>query len=120
MVPRLGIEHRMFPGLRPVVVGLWATLLRALRAHPDPRAWPCGRTAKIVRQADEAPASRVQHRGHARDRSSQATAAGTTLDRLVTKLLTRALAVIVALDAVGLAIGCVLRRRRRRAAASSA
>jgi hypothetical protein len=33
------------------------------------------------------------------------------MDRLVTKLLTRALAVIVGLDAVGLVIGCVLRRR---------
>lgn len=36
--------------------------------------------------------------------------------RLVTKLATRALAVIVGLDAVGLAIGCVLRRRRDHAA----
>jgi hypothetical protein len=34
----------------------------------------------------------------------------------VTKLFTRALAVIVGLDAVGLAIGCVVRGRRGRAA----
>jgi len=33
-------------------------------------------------------------------------------DRPVPKLVTRALAVIAGLDAVGLAIGCVLRRRR--------
>ena len=37
---------------------------------------------------------------------------GAPLDRRVIKLVTRALGVIVALDAVGLAIGCVLRRRR--------
>ena len=34
----------------------------------------------------------------------------------MTKLLTRALVAIVGLDAVGLAIGCALRRRRGHAA----
>ena len=39
-----------------------------------------------------------------------------SIDAMRRKLLTRVLAVIVGLDAVGLAIGCLLRRRRGRAA----
>jgi hypothetical protein len=34
------------------------------------------------------------------------------IEAIVARLLTRSLAVIVGLDAVGLAIGCVLRRRQ--------
>ena len=149
---------------RRIVVGERATLSSDIRCA-------CGRTAKIGRQADEAPASSGQHPGHApapashqppsafagarlrrragarrdrrsdradrqrpgrrrrdrpaarlrrahdgRVRRSRGTAAGTPLDRLVTKLLTRALVAIVGLDAVGLAIGCALRRRRGHAA----
>ena len=39
-----------------------------------------------------------------------------SIEAMPRKRLTRVLAVIVGLDAVGLAIGCLLRRRRGRAA----
>ena len=70
------------------------------RAQYDQRGCARRRTAKIGPQADEAPANPDHHRG------------------MLRTLSTCALAVLVGLDAVGLAIGGVLRRRRGSVAAA--
>ena len=93
----LGIEQRMLPGLRPVVVGLRAAFLRAplhLRA-----------------QSEDGPAGRLTRR-----RVAISIETMPLLPPRPARWVTLALAVIVGLDAVGVAIGCLLRRRRGRAA----